>query len=61
LTVEIRRRPYALRPLLHDVPLSADGANEDIKINCVEYQGYVHRPWTLDRIGALPEAFTLAG
>ncbi|KAK3900830.1 hypothetical protein C8A05DRAFT_35513 [Staphylotrichum tortipilum] len=30
-------RPYALRPLLHDVPLSADGANKDIKINCVEY------------------------
>ncbi|KAG7289466.1 hypothetical protein NEMBOFW57_005837 [Staphylotrichum longicolle] len=30
-------RPYALRPLLHDVPLSADGKDEDIKINCVEY------------------------
>lgn len=32
-------RPYALRPLLHDVPLSADGKNEDIKINCVDYYG----------------------
>ncbi|KAH6641442.1 hypothetical protein F5144DRAFT_527890 [Chaetomium tenue] len=30
-------RPYALRPLLHDVPLSADGSDEDIKINCVDY------------------------
>lgn len=31
--------PYALRPLLHDVPLSADGNNDDVKINCVEYFG----------------------
>ncbi|KAH6840977.1 hypothetical protein B0I37DRAFT_399927 [Chaetomium sp. MPI-CAGE-AT-0009] len=30
-------RPYTLRPLLHDVPLSADGSDEDIKINCVDY------------------------
>ncbi|KAK4138592.1 hypothetical protein BT67DRAFT_459468 [Trichocladium antarcticum] len=29
--------PYALRPLLHSVPLSADGSDEDVKINCVEY------------------------
>ncbi|KAK0727381.1 hypothetical protein B0T26DRAFT_765273 [Lasiosphaeria miniovina] len=29
--------PFVLRQLLHDVPLSADGANEDIKINCVDY------------------------
>ncbi|KAK3370152.1 hypothetical protein B0H63DRAFT_421905 [Podospora didyma] len=29
--------PFVLRPLLHDVPLSADGTAEDIKINCVEY------------------------
>ncbi|KAK4148608.1 hypothetical protein C8A00DRAFT_19588 [Chaetomidium leptoderma] len=29
--------PYALRPLLHDVPLSADGSTEDVKINCVDY------------------------
>ena len=32
-------RPYTLRPLLHDVPLSADGQEEDIKINCVDYYG----------------------
>jgi hypothetical protein len=32
-------RPYALRPLLHDVPLSADGNDEDVKINCVDYYG----------------------
>jgi len=31
--------PYALRPLLLDVPLSADGRNENVKINCVEYYG----------------------
>jgi hypothetical protein len=31
--------PFELRPLLHDVPLSADGKNEDIKINCVDYLG----------------------
>lgn len=29
--------PYVLRPLLDDVPLSADGATGDIEINCVEY------------------------
>lgn len=32
-------RPYALRPLLHDVPLSADGNNDDVKINCVDFYG----------------------
>lgn len=32
-------RPYTLRPLLHDVPLSADAKDEDIKINCVDYYG----------------------
>ncbi|KAB5575918.1 hypothetical protein GE09DRAFT_1093922 [Coniochaeta sp. 2T2.1] len=29
--------PFVLRPLLQDVPLSAEGTNEDIKINCVDY------------------------
>ncbi|KLU91479.1 hypothetical protein MAPG_09998, partial [Magnaporthiopsis poae ATCC 64411] len=29
--------PFVLRTLLHDVPLSADGDEEDIKINCVDY------------------------
>ncbi|KAJ4387032.1 hypothetical protein N0V85_007803 [Neurospora sp. IMI 360204] len=29
--------PYVLRPLLHHVPLSAEGIDEDIKINCVDY------------------------
>ncbi|KAL2177829.1 uncharacterized protein P884DRAFT_299105 [Thermothelomyces heterothallicus CBS 202.75] len=29
--------PYTLRPLLRGVPLSADGTNEDVKINCVDY------------------------
>lgn len=32
-------RPYTLRPLLRGVPLSADGTNEDVKINCVDYYG----------------------
>ena len=32
--------PYVLRTLLKDVPLSADGGNDDdVKINCVEYLG----------------------
>ncbi|KAK4044839.1 hypothetical protein C8A01DRAFT_42449 [Parachaetomium inaequale] len=30
-------RPYTLRPLLHGVPLSADGGDDDVKINCVDY------------------------
>ncbi|EJT71586.1 hypothetical protein GGTG_10841 [Gaeumannomyces tritici R3-111a-1] len=29
--------PFVLRTLLHDVPLSADGDEEDIRINCVDY------------------------
>lgn len=29
--------PYLLQPLLEDVPLSEDGFNGDVKINCVEY------------------------
>lgn len=29
--------PFILRDLLADVPLSADGSKDDIKINCVEY------------------------
>jgi len=31
--------PYVLRTLLDDVPLSEDGSNSDVKINCVEYFG----------------------
>lgn len=33
--------PYALRTLLDDVPLSEDGDNANIKINCVDYLGKV--------------------
>ncbi|KAL2162793.1 hypothetical protein VTH06DRAFT_6629 [Thermothelomyces fergusii] len=29
--------PYTLRPLLRGVPLSADGTDGDVKINCVDY------------------------
>ncbi|KAH7141201.1 hypothetical protein B0J13DRAFT_53122 [Dactylonectria estremocensis] len=29
--------PFVLRSLLDDVPLSADGTQDDIKINCVDY------------------------
>ncbi|RBQ74972.1 hypothetical protein FVER14953_07380 [Fusarium verticillioides] len=29
--------PYVLRTLLDEVPLSADGSKDDIKINCVDY------------------------
>ncbi|PFH61303.1 hypothetical protein XA68_17720 [Ophiocordyceps unilateralis] len=31
--------PYVLRPLLDDVPLSADGSQGHVSINCVEYLG----------------------
>lgn len=31
--------PFVLRSLLEDVPLSADGTQDDVKINCVEYYG----------------------
>lgn len=31
--------PFVLRSLLEDVPLSADGSQSDVKINCVEYYG----------------------
>lgn len=31
--------PYVLRSLLSEVPLSADGSQDDIKINCVDYLG----------------------
>jgi hypothetical protein len=31
--------PYVLRTLLDEVPLSADGSKDDIKINCVDYLG----------------------
>jgi vacuolar protein sorting-associated protein 3 len=31
--------PFVLRTLLQDVPLSAEGGGEDIKINCVDYLG----------------------
>ena len=31
--------PYILRPLLEEVPLSADGSESNAKINCVEYYG----------------------
>jgi vacuolar protein sorting-associated protein 3 len=31
--------PYVLRSLLDEVPLSGDGSEDDIKINCVDYLG----------------------
>lgn len=31
--------PYVLRSLLADVPLSAEGDNEDLEITCVEFLG----------------------
>jgi hypothetical protein len=31
--------PFVLQPWIDSVPLSADGAEGDIKINCVEYFG----------------------
>ncbi|KXJ92829.1 hypothetical protein Micbo1qcDRAFT_188214 [Microdochium bolleyi] len=34
---QLNAGPFILRDLLADVPLSADGSRDDIKINCVEY------------------------
>ena len=34
--------PFVLRTLLDEVPLSADGPHDDIKINCVDYLGMLH-------------------
>jgi hypothetical protein len=31
--------PFVLRSLLEDVPLSAEGNRDDIRINCVEFLG----------------------
>jgi hypothetical protein len=31
--------PYVLQPWVDSVPLSADGSQDGIKINCVEYYG----------------------
>jgi vacuolar protein sorting-associated protein 3 len=31
--------PFVLRSLLEDVPLSAEGENDGIEINCVEFLG----------------------
>ncbi|KJR80374.1 tgf beta receptor associated protein [Sporothrix schenckii 1099-18] len=33
----LERGPFVLRSLLKNVPLSADGTEEDIRINCVDY------------------------
>ncbi|CAK7212368.1 hypothetical protein SEUCBS140593_001480 [Sporothrix eucalyptigena] len=33
----LERAPFVLRSLLADIPLSADGTEEDIRINCVDY------------------------
>jgi vacuolar protein sorting-associated protein 3 len=35
----LERGPFVLRPLLENVPLSTDGTEEDIQINCVDYYG----------------------
>lgn len=39
--------PYVLRTLLEDVPLSAEGDQDDIKINCVEVLGTVRLIYTM--------------
>lgn len=35
----LERGPFVLQSLLDNVPLSADGTDEDIQINCVDYYG----------------------
>lgn len=39
--------PFVLRTLLEDVPLSAEGDQDDIEINCVEFYGNLtsHNPF----------------
>jgi hypothetical protein len=37
--------PFVLRSLLDDVPLSTDGSQNDVKINCVEYYGAFKACW----------------
>lgn len=39
---ELMTGPFVLRSLLDNVPLSEDGENDDIKINCVDYLGKTH-------------------
>ncbi len=34
-----KRGPFVLKTLLEGVPLSADGEDEDVAINCVEFFG----------------------
>ena len=36
---QLESGPYILRSLINDVPLSAEGDDEDVKINCVEFLG----------------------
>ncbi len=40
--------PFVLRTLLDDVPLSAEGDDPDIKINCVDYLGESRLTLSLD-------------
>lgn len=47
--------PYVLRSLLDEVPLSGDGSEEDIKINCVDYLGE-----SLPHFSLLPELVLIA-
>lgn len=49
--------PFILRPLLDQLPLSADGAESDIKINCIDLWGIW--PCCLARRGATPPLLTL--
>lgn len=36
---ELQTGPFVLRTLLDHIPLSEDGDNDDVKINCVDYLG----------------------
>lgn len=49
---ELQTGPFVLRTLLDAVPLSEDGDNDDIKINCVDYLGTILP-------GHLPQAYML--
>lgn len=48
--------PFVLRSLLEDVPLSAEGDNKNIQINCVEFLG---EQCSLSSLFQLPVQITL--
>ena len=52
--------PFVLRPLLADLPLSAEGGGDDVQINCVEFLGMENfSPWGVNALSQITVAYTL--